>query len=64
MGEKIHSKIKSKALMVIDAREKEKSRNRCVCVCVWRLGKWYSLNRVVKKILTEKCWMDTVKHKE
>ena len=34
MGEKIHSKIKSKALMVIDAREKDKSRNRCVCVCV------------------------------
>lgn len=24
----------------------------------------YSLNRVVKKILTEKCWMDIVKHKE
>ena len=40
MGEKIHSKIKSKALMVIDAREKDKSRNRCVCVCVCVCGGW------------------------
>ena len=44
----------SKMRRVIDAMEKDKSRNMR-SVCVWRLGKWYSLNRVVKKILTEKC---------
>lgn len=33
-----------------------------MCVEAWEMV--YSLNRMVKKILTEKCWMDIVKHKE
>ena len=53
--------------MVIHARENKSQEmwveSVCVCVCGgW--GKGMVLNRVVRKILTEKCQLDTVQSKE